>query len=43
VRDDEGREATPTVAIIDSQTAKVAGKKIKVASGTSWSTRWVSC
>jgi len=56
-REEEGREASPTVAIIDSQTAKGAqkgglglilrattrGKKNKGASGTSWSTRWVSC
>src|SRR5215831_20283878 len=49
------REASPTVAIIDSQTAKGAQKgglgsilqattrarRSKVASGTSWSTRWV--
>jgi hypothetical protein len=52
-----GREASPTVAIIDSQTAKGAQKgglglilrattrarRSRVASGTSWSTRWVSC
>jgi transposase len=57
VREQEGREASPTVAIIDSQTAKGAQKgglgsilrvttrarKSRVASGTSWSTRWVSC
>src|ERR1700757_998576 len=57
VREQEGREASPTVAIIDSQTAKGAQKgglgsilrattrarRSKVASGTSWSTRWVSC
>jgi predicted TIM-barrel fold metal-dependent hydrolase len=52
-----GREASPTVAIIDSQTAKGAQKgglgsilqattrarRSRVASGTSWSTRWASC
>ena len=57
VREQEGREASPTMAIIDSQTAKGAQKgglgsilqatmrarRSKVASGTSWSTRWVSC
>ena len=57
VREEEGREASPTVAIIDSQTAKGAQKgglglilrattrarRSRVASGTSWSTRWVSC
>ena len=57
VREQEGREASPTVAIIDSQTAKGAQKggllstlrattrarRSRVASGTSWSTRWVSC
>jgi len=57
VREHEGREASPTVAIIDSQTAKGAQKgglgsilrattrarRSRVASGTSWSTRWVSC
>ena len=57
VREQEGREASPTVAIIDSQTAKGAQKgglgsilrattrarRSKVASGTSWSTRWVCC
>src|SRR5262245_57406309 len=57
VRDQEGREASPTVAIIDSQTAKGAQKgslgsilqattrarRSKVASSTSWSTRWVCC
>ena len=56
-REEEGREASPTVAIIDSQTAKGAQKgglglilrattrarRSRVASGTSWSTRWVSC
>ena len=57
VREEEGHEASPTVAIIDSQTAKGAQKgglglilrattrarRSRVASGTSWSTRWVSC
>ena len=57
VREQEGREASPTVAIIDSQTAKGAQKgalgsilrvttrarRSRVASGTSWSTRWASC
>ena len=57
VREEEGREASRTVAIIDSQTAKGAQKgglalilrattrarRSRVASGTSWSTRWVSC
>ena len=57
VREQEGREASPTMAIIDSQTAKGAQKgglgsilqatmrarRSKVASGTSWSTPWVSC
>ena len=57
VREQEGREASPTAAIIDSQTAKGAqkggllstlrattrAKRSRVASGTSWSTRWVSC
>ena len=57
VREQEGREASPTAAIIDSQTAKGAQKggllsilqattrarRSRVASGTSWSTRWVSC
>ena len=56
-REEEGREASPTVAIINSQTAKGAQKgglglilrattparRSRVASGTSWSTRWVSC
>src|SRR2546430_9437259 len=56
-REQEGREASPTVAIIDSQTAKgtqkgglgsilratTRARRSKVASGTSWSTRWVSC
>jgi len=54
VREQEGREASSTVAIIDSQTAKGAQKgglgsilqvttrarRSRVASGTSWSTRW---
>src|SRR6187455_1553894 len=57
VREQEGREASPTAAIIDSQTAKGAQKgglgsilrattrarRSRVASGTSWSTRLVSC
>ncbi len=57
VREQEGREPSPTVAIIDSQTAKSAQKgglgsilqattrarRSRVASGTSWSTRWASC
>ena len=57
VREQEGREASPTVAIIDSQTAKgtqkgglgsilratTRARRSKVASGTSWSTRWVCC
>jgi transposase len=57
VREQEGREASPTVAIIDSQTVKGAqkaglgsirrvttrAKKLRVARGTSWSTRGVSC
>ena len=57
VREQGGREASPTVAIIDTQTAKGAQKggllsilramtrarRSRVASGTSWSTRWVSC
>jgi transposase len=57
VREQAGREASPTVAIIDSQSAKGAQKgglglilrattrarRSKVASGTSWSTRWASC
>src|SRR3954451_22603841 len=56
-RQEEGREASPTVAIIESQTAKGAQKgglglilrgttrarRSRVASGTSWSTRGVSC
>jgi hypothetical protein len=54
VREEKGREASPPVAIIDSQTAKGAQKgglglilraatqarRSRVASGTSWSTRW---
>lgn len=54
VREQQGREASPTVAVIDSQTAKAAQKgglgsilratmrtrRSRVASGTSWSTRW---
>jgi transposase len=57
VREQEGRDASPTAAIIDSQTAKGAQKgglgsilrattrarRSRAASGTSWSTRWVSC
>ena len=57
VREQAGREGSPTVAIIDSQTAKSAQKgglgsiprattrarRSRVASGTSWSTRWASC
>src|ERR1700685_2633843 len=57
VREQAGREASPTVAIIDSQTAKGAQKgglgsilqattrarRSRVASGTSWSTRWACC
>ena len=57
VREQEGREPSPTTAIIDSQTAKGAqkgglgsilrvttrAKRSRVASGTSWSTRWASC
>ena len=57
VREHEGREASPSVAIIDSQSAKGAQKgglrstrralmrarRSRVASGTSWSIRWVSC
>jgi hypothetical protein len=31
-----GREASPTVAIIDA-------RRSKVVNGTSWSTRWVCC
>ena len=57
VREQEGREASPTAAIIDLQTAKGAQKgglgsilrattrarRSRVASGTSWSTRWACC
>ena len=57
VREQEGREASPTAAIINSQTAKGAQKgglgsilrattrarRSRVASGTSWSTRWACC
>jgi hypothetical protein len=57
VREQAGKEPSPTVAIIDSQTAKGSQKgglgsilrattrarRSKVASGTSWSTRWASC
>src|SRR5271154_3298244 len=57
VREKQGREASLTVAIIDSQTAKGAQKgglgsilrattrarRSRVASGTSWSTRWACC
>ena len=57
VREQEGREPSPTVAIIDSQTAKgsqngglgsilratTRARRSRVASGTSWSTRWASC
>jgi transposase len=57
VREQQGREAGPTVAIIDTQTAKASQKgglrsilrvttrarRSRVASGTSWSTRWASC
>ena len=57
VRVKEGREASPTAAIIDSQSAKGALKgglcsilqattrvrRSRAASGTSWSTHWVSC
>jgi hypothetical protein len=57
VREQEGHEASPTAAIIDSQTAKGAQKgglrsilqattrarRPRVASDTSWSTRWASC
>ena len=57
VREQEGREPSPTVAIINSQTAKGSQKgglgsilrattlarRSRVASGTSWSTRWASC
>ena len=57
VREQAGREASPTAAIIDSQSAKAAQKgglcsirrammrarRSRVASGTSLSTRSVSC
>jgi transposase len=57
VREQEGREASPSAAIIDSQSAKAAQKggrqlirratmrarRSPAASGTSWSTHWVSC
>ncbi len=57
LRERDGREASPTMAIIDSQSAKGAQKgglcsilqattrarRSKGASGTSWSTRSVSC
>ena len=57
VREQAGKEPSPTVAIIDSQTAKGSQKgglgsilrattrarRSKVASGTSWSTRWACC
>ena len=57
LREQEGREASRTAAIIDSQTAKSAQKgglqsilrattrarRLRVASGTSWSTRWACC
>ena len=57
VREQKGREASPTAAIIDSQSAKAAQKggprsirratmrarRLRAASGTSWSTRSVSC
>jgi transposase len=56
VREQQGREASPTVAIIDTQTAKASkgglrsilrattrARRSRVASGTSWSTRWASC
>ena len=57
VREQEGREASPTAAIIDSQTAQggqkgglrsilratTRARRSRVASGTSWSTRWASC
>jgi len=57
VREQEGHEASPTAAIVDSQTAKgtqkgrllstlratTRARRSRVASGTSWSTRWVSC
>ena len=57
VREQAGREASPSVAIIDSQSGKAAQKgglrstrkatmrarKLRVASGISWSTRSASC
>ena len=57
VREQAGREASPSVAIIDSQSGKAAQKgglrsirratmrarRLRVASGTSWSTRSASC
>ena len=57
MREAAGREASPSAAIIDSQSAKGAQKgglsstlqattrarRSRVASGTSWSTRWASC
>src|SRR6266403_1548922 len=47
VREQEGREASPTVAIIDSQTAKGTQKgglgSILRATTRARSTRWVSC
>jgi transposase len=57
VREQEGHEASPTVAIIDSQTTKASQKgglrsilrattrarRSRVASGTSWLTRWACC
>ena len=56
-REEEGREASPTVAshqLADREgrskrgswldpSGYDAGKKFEVQSGTSWSTRWVSC
>jgi transposase len=57
VREQAGREASPSVAIIDSQSGKAAQKggprsirkamtrarRLRVASGTSWSTRSACC
>ena len=57
VGEQEGREGSSTVAIIDLQTAKGAqegglgsilrattrARRSRIASGTSWSTRWASC